>query len=289
MQSDNQGTAQKIKGMQPDELMYQVVEYQRKCRQHAEVIQELREDLNDAVLMNEILLEKSRVGIKRAQIFMRDCQGKMSDQGIPCIVEIQGEIATGTSRTAHMYSILSEEVGSQPIASLQHFKSGVIKYYSPVDYATNEQLVNADCRKIWYLSDLANEYNNACGLRLISFVECAKIKLDNGQFCAIEIYLDDFDKACDNDGEGWDDLDDRLSSFAHYVFEKSQHKYLPCDFQGDLSRMILTDPAINSCTETEEFDGISTRGKAGTWNCLGKHLLTCKQNKFCNYLNLNDA
>lgn len=102
----------------------------------------------------------------------------------------------------------------------------------------------------------------------------------------LEPALEEYEQACNNDGDGWDDLDECLAAFAHFVFEKSGHKYLPCDFQGDLSRMILTDPEINSCTANEDFCGMPTRGKEGTRNCLNKHFAKCHDNKFCQYLNL---
>ena len=41
----------------------------------------------------------------------------------------------------------------------------------------------------------------------------------------LEPCLQDFDRACNNDGEGWENLDDRLGAFAHYVFEKSNKRY----------------------------------------------------------------
>jgi len=221
-------------------------------------------------------------------VYTSDSQGNTSTTGTPCIIEINSKIATGTSRTAYSYTILSAEIESpHPTDSLQNLMCGVIKYYNQADYATKEQLLDTDCLKLRYLSGLANEFNNSCGLRLISFVNCAKIELDNGEICMLEPLLDEFELACNNDGDGWEDLDDRLSSFAHYVFEKSQHKYLPCDFQGDLSRMMLTDPEINSCTPNEDFNGIPTRGKEGAWKCLRNHLSRCDENKFCNCLKLS--
>jgi hypothetical protein len=66
------------------------------------------------------------------------------------------------------------------------------------------------------------------GKRLLSFVNCAKIELDTGEACMLEPCLEDFDRACNNDGEGWENLDDRLSAFAHYVFEKTSKRYPFC-------------------------------------------------------------
>ncbi len=59
----------------------------------------------------------------------------------------------------------------------------------------------------------------------MSFVECAKIELDNGETCILEPWLEEFERACNNDGDGWESLDECLAAFAHYVFEKSGHKY----------------------------------------------------------------
>jgi hypothetical protein len=63
------------------------------------------------------------------------------------------------------------------------------------------------------------------GRRLLSFVNCAKIELETGELCMLEPCLEDFDRACNNDGEGWETLDDRLGAFAHYVFEKTNKRY----------------------------------------------------------------
>lgn len=63
------------------------------------------------------------------------------------------------------------------------------------------------------------------GRRLLSFVNCAKVELDTGELCMIEPCLEDFDRACNNDGDGWENLDDRLGAFSHFVFEKTNKKY----------------------------------------------------------------
>jgi len=277
---------------QMEELKWQVLGYQKKCKQFAEEMGELKADLRQAEAENEALVEKLRLGIKRGVICLRDAQGLCSNR-IPCLIEIHNKIATGTSRTAYRYSILSAELegkDSPTLATLQPLMHGVIKYYNPVDFVSKAKLLETDCLKSWYLSDCANEFNAACGLRVLSFVDCAKIELDNngGDTCTLEPFLDAYEKDCDNDGDGWEDLDDRLAAFAHFVFEKSQRQYLPCDFQGDLSKMILTDPDINSCSQDEDFNGLPTRGKAGAWRCLEKHLRTCRDNKFCRFLNLQD-
>ena len=64
------------------------------------------------------------------------------------------------------------------------------------------------------------------GKRLLSFVNCAKLELESGELCMLEPCLEDFERACNNDGEGWENLDDRLGAFAHYVFEKTNKRYL---------------------------------------------------------------
>jgi len=270
---------------QLEELQWRVMRYQKKCQQQAEEIAELRADLQAALQENGNLVEKLRLGIKRGVIQRRDSQGNTNTDGIPCVIEIHDRIGEGTSRKAYRYSIISAELGHDA-PSLGNLRSGVIKYYNPVEYSSTRELLEADCTKLWYLSDISAEFNNACGLRVLSFVDCAKVELDNGEMCTIEPLLEEFEVACNNDGDGWENLDDRLSCFAHYVFEKSNGQFVPCDFQGDLSKMLLTDPEIN-CADDTEFCGIPTRGKVGAWRCLEKHFLTCSDNKFCNYLKLN--
>jgi len=276
---------------QLEDLKWQLSAYQKKCKQYAEEVTELRGDLHNSLAENQILAGKVRLGIKRGDVYIRDSQGTdvQTTTKIPCIIEIHEKIAAGTSRTAYHYTLLSadfDDEDSYTASVINKLTCGVIKYYDPETYKTKKGLLETDCLKLWFLSDLAAEFNRKFGRRLLSFVNCAKIELDTGEVCMLEPVLEDFDRACNNDGEGWENLDDRLGAFAHYVFEKTNKRFFPCDFQGDLSKMILTDPEINSCDKSEEFNGVPTRGRIGTLNCLNKHLLTCEVNKFCNFLNL---
>jgi len=273
---------------QLEDLKWQVTALQKKCKQYAEEVVELRGDLHVTSIENEDLQEKLRLGIKRGDVYIRDNQGNTTNK-IPCILEIHNKIAVGTSRTAYNYTLLSadfDEEDNFTTSVIERLTCGVIKYYNLETFKDKRQLLETDCLKLWYLTDLAAEFNRKFNRRLLSFVNCAKIELDTGEFCMLEPCLEDFDRACNNDGDGWENLDDRLGAFAHFVFEKTNKKFLPCDFQGDLTKMILTDPEINCCDNTEEFNGVPTRGRVGTFNCLSKHLVTCVDNKFCNFLNL---
>jgi len=273
---------------QLEDLKWQLAAYQKKCKQYSEEVTELRGDLHNSLVEKQILGEKLRLGIKRGDVYIRDSQGNVTTK-VPCIIEIHEKIAAGTSRTAYHYTILSADFDDEDsyVASvINKLTCGVIKYYNAETFEDSTRLLETDCLKLWFLSDLAAEFNMKFGRRLLSFVNCAKIELETGELCMLEPCLEDFDRACNNDGEGWETLDDRLGAFAHYVFEKTNKRFLPCDFQGDLSKMILTDPEINSCDKSEEFNGVPTRGRVGTLNCLNKHLLTCEVNKFCNFLNL---
>lgn len=57
---------------QLEDLKWQVTALQKKCKQYAEEVVELRGDLHVSSLENVDLQEKLRLGIKRGNIFIRD-------------------------------------------------------------------------------------------------------------------------------------------------------------------------------------------------------------------------
>lgn len=62
---------------QLEDLKWQVTALQKKCKQYAEEVVELRGDLHLSSLENEDLHEKLRLGIKRGNIYVRDNQGSI--------------------------------------------------------------------------------------------------------------------------------------------------------------------------------------------------------------------
>jgi hypothetical protein len=62
---------------QLEDLKWQLAGYQKKCKQYAEEVAELRTDLHNTLIENEALQEKLRLGIKRGDVYIRDSHGSI--------------------------------------------------------------------------------------------------------------------------------------------------------------------------------------------------------------------
>ena len=69
---------------QLEDLKWQLAAYQKKCKQYAEEVTELRGDLHSSTADNQILVEKLRLGIKRGDLYIRDSKGQGSILIVAC-------------------------------------------------------------------------------------------------------------------------------------------------------------------------------------------------------------
>jgi len=276
------------------------VSYHEKMQHVAqEELIELREENAQLKLENELYQMRLRCGIKKVTFYLRDSHFKtletlaFNKKGIECYIEIEPQMGKGEYRYAHEYKVIAGISGKLP--KNFEFSSGIIKYYREDRIPSSESSKTMsiyDCQKQWYLSDMATKFATALGLNPNStsvpkFLPCAHVKFPDGEYATVEPKLDEFDRITDNLGGGVEDMSDILASYAHYTFVTSGGKYLPCDFQGDETHMILTDPEVNTWGENEEFLGIENNGKHGVQLCLSYHLQhNCESNKYCIALKL---
>jgi len=267
----------------------------KKKNEAEEKISELKEDISCLQDENHKLKEKLRMGIRRATVYFRDHEYTELDdycfqEGFGALVEVGENIAHGEYKVAHDFKILFTAHEDEDLCGLDQ---GVIKFcisnYHNGMYIDANSMMEHDCKKQWYLSDMAAAFTRRLGLnRTLSFVNCGLALFEDGTAAMIEPKLEYFERITNNSGEGTDTMDDMLASFAHFVFVESRHQYLPCDFQGDLLNMVFTDPEINSFGEEESFLGVQTLGKTGVIYCLESHLKeNCSSNKYCRELGLN--
>jgi len=276
-------------------LRWEFITMKKKKNEAEEKISELKEDISCLQDENRKLKEKLRMGIRRATVYFRDPQYKELDElcfleGFGALVEVGENIAHGEYKVAHDFKILFTGQEEEDLCGLAE---GVIKFcisnYHNGMYVDATSMMEHDCKKQWYLSDMAEKYTKRLGLnRILSFVDCGLAMFEDGTAAMIEPKLEFFERLTNNSGDGTDTMDDMLAAFAHFVFEESGRLYLPCDFQGDLINMLFTDPEINSVGKEESFLGIQTLGKTGVRYCLQSHLNeNCISNKYCRELALD--